>query len=108
MSGEGDHTRADLDVIKEMGTGLSNVKKAFDGLDKLSGKYGDDFGHGGLADKFEDFASNWEITREKLTKEVEALAKIAKTAAKAYEDIDHSLAEAIRDARKPKPAKRGK
>src|SRR4051794_30288106 len=108
MSGEGDHTRADLDAIREMGVGLSNVKKAFDGLGKLSGKYGEDFGHGGLADKFEDFAGNWEISRKKLTEEVETLAKIAKAAAKVYEDIDHQLAEAIRGARDSKPAKKGK
>ncbi|MEV8594998.1 hypothetical protein [Streptomyces sp. NPDC052012] len=108
MAGEGDHTRADLDVIKEMGTGLTKVKKAFEGLGKLSGKYGDEFGHRGLADKFEDFAGNWEITREKLTGEVEALAKIAKEAAKAYEDIDHQLAEAIRNARDSENSQRGK
>jgi hypothetical protein len=104
----GDHTRADLDVIKEMGTGLTNIKKAFDGLDKLSGKYGDDLGHGDLADKLADFADNWEISREKLTKEVEALAGIAKGAAKAYEEIDHQLAEAIRGARDPKSAKKSR
>uniref|UniRef100_A0AAU3I3J3 WXG100 family type VII secretion target n=1 Tax=Streptomyces sp. NBC_01393 TaxID=2903851 RepID=A0AAU3I3J3_9ACTN len=102
MGGESDHTRLDLDVIKEMGTGLSNVKKAFDGLEKLSGKYKDDFGNGDLADKFGDFADNWEISREKLTGEIDALAQIAKAAAKAYEDIDHQLAEAIRGAQDPK------
>ncbi|MFF3615997.1 hypothetical protein [Streptomyces sp. NPDC002580] len=99
MGDESDHTRLDLDVIKEMGTGLSNVKKAFEGLKDLSGKYEDDFGNGDLADKFGDFASNWELSREKLIGEIDALAQIAKAAAKAYEDIDHQLAEAIRGAR---------
>lgn len=108
MSGEGDHTRADLDVIKEMGTGLNNVRKAFERLGKLTGKYGDDFGHRDLAATFEDFAGNWEIKREKLTEEVKALAKLANDAAKVYEEIDHALAEAIRDAQKPKSPKRGK
>ncbi|MBD0843087.1 hypothetical protein ICC28_31005 [Streptomyces sp. TRM68416] len=108
MSGEGDHTRADLGVIKEMGVGLGRVRKAFEGLEKLGGKYGDDFGHRGLADRFEDFADSWEINRKKLAEEVEVLAEIAKTAAKAYEDIDHQLAEAIRNARDPKSAKKGK
>ncbi|OON78390.1 hypothetical protein [Streptomyces tsukubensis] len=108
MGSESDHTRLDLDVIRGMGTGLGKVKKAFDGLDKLSDAYEEDFGHGGLADKFSDFASNWEISRGKLTEEVDALAQIAKAAAEAYEDIDHQLAEAIRDAGKSgKPAKKG-
>ncbi|MGH4032433.1 hypothetical protein ACQB60_26235 [Actinomycetota bacterium Odt1-20B] len=101
MGDEGDHTRLDLEVIKGMGTGLSNIKKAFEGLDKLSGKYGDDFGDGDLADKFEDFAKNWEHKRKELTAEVDSLAQIAKAAGKAYEDIDHQLAEAIRGAQDP-------
>jgi hypothetical protein len=105
VGGEGGHTKLDLDVIKGMGTGLGNVKKAFDGLDKLSKKYDDDFGNGDLADKFGDFASNWEISREKLTGEIDALAQIAKAAAKAYEEIDHQLAEAIRGAQDPKKGK---
>ncbi|MFJ3235152.1 hypothetical protein [Streptomyces sp. NPDC086787] len=85
-----------------MGVGLSRVQKAFEGLNKLSGRYGEDFGHGGLAHKFEDFAGNWEISRRELTEEVEALAKMAKEAAKVYDDVDHQLAEAIRGARDPK------
>ncbi|SBT92964.1 hypothetical protein GA0115233_105442 [Streptomyces sp. DI166] len=108
MSGEGDRTRADLDVIREMGNGLARVKKAFEGLEKLGGKYGEDFGDRDVADKFEDFAGSWEINREKLTEEVAALAKMAKTAAKTYEDIDHALAEAIRNAQDPKSKKKGK
>ncbi|MES5824388.1 hypothetical protein [Streptomyces sp. RG80] len=95
-------------MIKEMGTGLSRVKKAFDGLEKLGGKYGDDFGHGGLANKFEDFSSSWEVNRGKLAEELDALAGMAKAAAKVYEEIDHALAEAIRSAKDDKPAKKRK
>ncbi|MFJ2608872.1 hypothetical protein ACIQOU_21010 [Streptomyces sp. NPDC091279] len=105
MSGESDHTRLDLDVIKGMGRGLSNVKKAFEGLDDLMGKYGDDFGNSDLADKFEDFAGNWKLSRKRLTDEIDALAQIAKAAAEAYEEIDHQLAEAIRGAQEPKRGK---
>ncbi|MEU8932111.1 hypothetical protein AB0D30_19740 [Streptomyces sp. NPDC048409] len=100
MAGEGDHQRLDLDVIESMGRGLSSIKKAFDGIGKLE-NYSDDFGDEHLADKFKDFADNWEISREKLTGEVDALASIAKAAARAYEDIDHQLAEAIRSSQDP-------
>lgn len=106
MGDGSDRTRLDLDAIREMGTGLSGVKKAFDGLGKLSEKYKDDFGSSDLADKFGDFAENWKISREKLAGEIDALAQIAKAAAKAYEDIDHQLAEAIRGAQGPE--KKGK
>lgn len=105
MGGENDRTRLDLDVIKGMGRGLSSIKKAFDGLEDLGGKYGDDFGNEDLADKFEDFAGNWKLSRKRLTDEVDALAQIAKAAAEAYEDIDHQLAEAIRGAQDPKRGK---
>lgn len=105
MGGENDHTRLDLDVIKGMGRGLGSIKKAFDGLEDLGGKYEDDFGDGDLADKFGDFADNWKLSRKRLTDEVDTLAQIAKAAAEAYEDIDHQLAEAIRGAQDPKRGK---
>ncbi|MHC3474488.1 hypothetical protein ACYF6T_38145 [Streptomyces sp. 7R007] len=101
MAGEGDRQRLDLEVIESMGKGLSSIKKAFDGMGKLD-HYSDDFGNDHLADKFKDFADNWKMSREKLTGEVDALASIAKAAAKAYQDIDHELAEAIRGAQAPK------
>ncbi|MFG2649780.1 hypothetical protein [Streptomyces sp. NPDC048436] len=107
VGGGGGRTQLDLDVIKGMGTGLNNVKKAFEGLEDLGGKYEEDFGNGDLADKFGDFADNWKLSRKRLTDEVDALAQIAKAAAEAYESIDHQLAEAIRDAQDPKPKKKG-
>ncbi|MGW7085939.1 hypothetical protein ACWGH2_20950 [Streptomyces sp. NPDC054871] len=107
VGGGGGRAKLDLDVIKGMGTGLNNVKKAFDGLEDLGGQYEDDFGNGDLADKFGDFADNWKLSRKRLTDEVDALAQIAKAAAEAYEDIDHQLAEAIRGADDPKSKKKG-
>lgn len=101
MGNGSDYQRLDLDVIESMGKGLSSIKKAFDGIGKLD-DYSDDFGSDHLADKFKDFADNWEMSREKLTGEVDALAQIAKAAAKAYDDVDHQLAEAIRGAQDPK------
>lgn len=73
----GGRTQADVDAIKSMGAGLKKVKKAFDGISNLDDTYGDAFGSGDLTDKFDEFASNWDISREKLTEEVDALAKIA-------------------------------
>ncbi|MBO4258020.1 hypothetical protein [Streptomyces griseorubiginosus] len=105
MGGESDHTRLDLDAIRSMGSGLSGIKKAFEGLESLTHKYDEDFGHGDLSAKFNDFADNWKLSRDRLKGEVDTLAQIAKAAAKAYEDIDHQLAEAIRGAQDPKKVK---
>ena len=49
------------------------------------------------------FGDNWRVHRERLADELEKLSKILTTASKAYEDIDHQLAEALRgtDSKKP-------
>lgn len=104
----GEYTRIeDLEVIRGMGRGLGNIKKSFDGLEDLKGKYDEDFGNSDLKDKFEDFVDNWKLSRKELTEEIDALSKIAKAAAQAYEDIDQQLADAIRGAQEPKKSKRG-
>ncbi|MFJ6084356.1 type VII secretion target [Streptomyces sp. NPDC092369] len=65
-------------------------------------------GEKGLVDVFDDFGDNWRIHRERLTDELEKLSKILTTAAKAYEDIDHQLADALRGTDPKKPtAKEG-
>ncbi|MEW2567071.1 hypothetical protein [Streptomyces sp. NPDC047070] len=105
----GEYTKIeDLSVIRDMGTGLDNIRKSFESLSKLKGKYEDDFGEHDLAWQFKDFVENWEVRREKLAEEVKHLADIAKAAAKAYEEVDHDLAEAIRgDGSKKSPGKGG-
>ncbi|WAU79076.1 hypothetical protein O1Q96_04500 [Streptomyces sp. Qhu-G9] len=104
----GEYTRIeDLEVIRGMGRGLGNIKKSFDGLEDLKGKYDEDFGNSDLKDKFEDFVDNWKLSRKELTEEIDALSKIAKAAAGAYEDIDQQLADAIRGAQAPKKGNRG-
>lgn len=91
----GKHTKADISAIRSMGSGLKRVKKAFDGISSIKGRYGDALGDGDLADALEDFASNWEDHRKDLTKEVEALSKITTAAADAYDKIEHALVESL-------------
>ncbi|MEU5340975.1 hypothetical protein AB0H18_09085 [Streptomyces sp. NPDC020766] len=104
----GKYTRIeDLEVIRGMGRGLGNIKKSFDGLENLKGKYDEDFGNNDLREKFEDFVDNWKLSRSELTEEIDALSNIAKAAAEAYEDIDQQLADAIRGTQESKKSKRG-
>ncbi|MFD6285079.1 hypothetical protein [Streptomyces sp. NPDC060205] len=104
----GEYTRIeDLEVIRGMGRGLGSIKKSFDGLEDLKGKYDEDFGENDLKEKFEDFVDNWKLSRKELTEEIDALSQIAKAAAEAYEAIDRQLADAIRGAEEPKKSKRG-
>ncbi|QDQ11495.1 hypothetical protein [Streptomyces spectabilis] len=95
----GEYTRIDdLSVIRGMGVGLGRIKDAFDGLDKLRGQYEGDFGDGGLADRFGEFAGDWEHHREELGEEVQRLAGIAEAAARTYDRVDGELARALRAA----------
>jgi hypothetical protein len=94
---------ADLSRIKESGKALSKIHRDFkqranpaDGLGVST------LGDKGLVDVFDDFGDNWKIHRERLMEELEKLSKILTTAAKAYEDIDHQLADALRGTDKKK------
>ncbi|QKW09255.1 hypothetical protein HUT18_25605 [Streptomyces sp. NA04227] len=106
----GEYTKIDdLEVIRSMGQGLTEIKAAFDGLDKLKGQYEDDFGEHDLAWQFGDFAGNWDHHREELGEEVKRLGEIAKGAAKTYDEVDRELAKALRESdRKAADKKKGK
>ncbi|MFG3271205.1 MULTISPECIES: hypothetical protein [Streptomyces] len=95
---------ADIERIKESARSLSKIHREFDknanpadGLGKAI------LGDQGLVDVFDEFGDNWKIHRERLTEELESLSKLLSTAAKSYEDIDHQLAEALRNAGEKKP-----
>ncbi|MEU1202814.1 hypothetical protein ABZ446_42295 [Streptomyces sp. NPDC005813] len=88
---------ADTDRIKESARSLSKIHREFSGnANPADGLGVGTLGEQQLVDVFEDFGSNWKIHRERLTDELKKLSEILSTAAKAYEDIDHQLAEALR------------
>ena len=98
--------RADLDLIKECSNSLYKIHREFKEHGNPADGYDDAFGIGKLRDVFDDFSDNWKKNRKKLMKDIEALAKYTAEAAKAYEEIDHKLAQALRDAKKT--GKKGK
>ncbi|CAL9525775.1 hypothetical protein SUDANB21_03945 [Streptomyces sp. enrichment culture] len=95
----GDHIKADLAAIKECSRDLAKIYGEFEKHGNPADEYGSAIGHGGLKDAFSDFGDTWKKTRKKLMKELEQLSEFTRTAAKAYDDIDHELAKAIRDAK---------
>ncbi|MER5518711.1 MULTISPECIES: hypothetical protein [unclassified Streptomyces] len=95
-----DRTRFDLDLIKECSNSLYRIHREFKEHGNPAEDYGDELGVGNLRDAFDDFSDNWKKSRKKLMKDIESLAKYTAEAAKAYEDIDHKLAEALRGAKK--------
>ncbi|MFD4528089.1 hypothetical protein ACFWP7_29995 [Streptomyces sp. NPDC058470] len=95
-----DKTRYDLDMIKDCSESLYRIHREFKENGNPADGYGDDLGSDKLRDIFDDFSETWKKNRKKLMKDIENLAKYTDNAAKAYEDIDHELAEALRDAKK--------
>ncbi|CAL9468369.1 WXG100 family type VII secretion target [Streptomyces althioticus] len=95
----GDHIKADLAAIKQCSRDLAKIHGEFEKRGNPADEYGSAIGHGGLKDAFSDFGDTWKKTRKKLMKELEQLSEFTRTAAKAYDDIDHELAKAIRDAK---------
>jgi hypothetical protein len=95
---------ADIERIKESARSLSKIHREFDkNANPAEGLGTDILGDQGLVGVFDEFGDNWKIHRERLTEELENLSKLLSTAAKSYEDIDHALAEALRNAGKEKP-----
>ncbi|POX57084.1 hypothetical protein C3489_02210 [Streptomyces sp. Ru71] len=94
-----DGTRIDdLNVIKSVSTGLQKIVDELERLDD-DDKYGwsrEVIGHEELANRLNDFATNWDYKRSKLEEELKKLAGITKAAAEAYEQIDTDLANAVR------------
>ncbi|UIX31649.1 hypothetical protein [Streptomyces sp. GQFP] len=88
---------ADVTRIKESARSLSKIHREFTrNANPADGLGVDVIGDRSLVETFDDFGDNWKIHRERLTDEIEKLSKILSTAAQAYEDIDHQLAEALR------------
>ncbi|WP_434594673.1 type VII secretion target [Streptomyces sp. A5-4] len=88
---------ADTKRIRACSKSLSKIHSEFsENSNPASGLGKETLGAQDLVDAFGDFESNWKIHRERLTDELKKLANILSTAAEAYDDIDHQLAEALR------------
>ncbi|MEU4166006.1 hypothetical protein AB0F46_03850 [Streptomyces sp. NPDC026665] len=88
---------ADITRIKESARSLSKIHREFSqNANPADGLGVGTLGEQSLVDVFDDFGDNWKIHRERLTDELKKLSEILSAAAKAYEDIDHQLAEALR------------
>ncbi|MFI8536691.1 hypothetical protein ACIGMX_41460 [Streptomyces aquilus] len=102
----GDRTRADLDTIRDCSDSLFAIHREFKEHANPAEGYLEELGSDHLRDIFEDFSDTWKKNRKKLMKEIENLAKYTKTAADTYDDVDHKLAQALRDARKNSKGKK--
>ncbi|WP_033319519.1 type VII secretion target [Streptomyces yerevanensis] len=99
---------ADLTRIKASAKSLSRIHWEFTkNANPAEGLGSRTLGDQSLVDTFDDFGDNWKIHRERLTDELKKLSEVLSAAAKAYEDVDHQLAEALRGTDKKKPGAKG-
>lgn len=94
----GDRLRADIDRIRQTADELRRIHDEFDHASSIVRSYRGFLGSGLLADRLDEFSDNWKIHREQLKGSLEKLAGLSKTAADAYDGVDHDLARALRDA----------
>lgn len=95
-----DRIRADLDTIRDCSDALFLIHREFKKNANPAEGYSNELGSDKLRDVFDEFSDTWKKTRKKLMEDIENLAKYTKTAADTYDEVDHKLAQALRDARK--------
>lgn len=93
----GKDIEADTGRIAEFASSLDGIHKEFaNGSNPADDYTVADIGSQLLVDAFDEFSDNWKIHRERLSDELKKLATIAAEAAKSYQEIDTSLANALR------------
>ena len=77
---------------------LKRLKEEFDGASAIVDHYSGYLGSGRMADTLHEFASNWDVHKKGITKDLDHLAGVADEAAKAWDGLDRDLAKALTDA----------
>jgi len=100
-----DHTKVSTTELREISRSLARLKSHFEGARDLVDSYDAEMGSDDVADALDDFADDWKKKRKQLCDGLEFLGKTAGSAAKAYDDLDQHLAQALL---KSQPKKSGK
>ncbi|MFI6490600.1 hypothetical protein [Streptomyces sp. NPDC050564] len=91
--------------LREISRSVAKLKTHFEQAKDVVDSYDAEIGSGEVADALDDFADDWKKKRKQLCDGLEFLGKTAGTAAKAYDDLDQHLAQALL---KSQPGKDGK
>jgi uncharacterized protein YukE len=102
-----DHTKVSTTELKDISRSLAKLKSHFEGAKDLVDSYDADMGSGDVAGALDDFADDWKKKRKQLCDGLEFLGKTAGTAAKAYDDLDQHLAQALLKSQPDQPKKSG-
>lgn len=81
--------------LREISRSVAKLKTHFEHAKDLVDSYDAEIGSGDVADALDDFADDWKKKRKQLCDGLEFLGQTAGTAAKAYDDLDQHLAQAL-------------
>lgn len=85
----------DYDALEEHGTQLGVLRDEFRSIEDNTSSYEWALGHGGVADKMSEFASNWSDKRDQLAEALDGVSQIASGAAGGYRETDQQHAGAV-------------
>ncbi|MGP3999149.1 hypothetical protein [Streptomyces sp. 8N706] len=92
--GRHDRLVVDYTLLESSKRNLRDIIKALEGIDKRSEALRDIWGHDSIADKMDEFVTNWDSYREELAKNAEDLKNHVSGALKNFEKQDLDLKNA--------------
>jgi hypothetical protein len=95
-----DHIAINTTELHNTADTLARLKSEFDNAGQIVDHYAGYLGSGRMADTLHEFATNWDIHKQAITKDLDHLAGITKEAADAWDGLDRDLAKALTDAQK--------
>ncbi|MET8677868.1 hypothetical protein ABZW18_09810 [Streptomyces sp. NPDC004647] len=92
--GSRDRLVVDYTLLEDSKRNLGQIHKVFEGIDDRSEAISDIWGHDSIAEKMDEFVSNWDSYREELVKNVEDLKNHVSGALKNFQKQDLDLKNA--------------
>ncbi|NLT57248.1 MAG: hypothetical protein GXX79_22340 [Actinomycetales bacterium] len=94
----GERLKVDVDRVRDVASALASIKNELDGAEALTDSHRGIVGAGTLANRLDEFSSNWRIHRQRLSDDLKTFSAWAKAAADGYTGLDESLTKALTDS----------
>ncbi|MFE6996014.1 hypothetical protein ACFVAE_08675 [Microbacterium sp. NPDC057659] len=85
--------RMDLDRLESTAHTAKGLATTFDDAEDFADDIGGLTGHGGLANKIEDFGGKWDIAREELRDNLRSQADFMQAIVDTFRDLDDKMAQ---------------
>ncbi|MBD7952091.1 hypothetical protein ACFRCR_06575 [Oerskovia sp. NPDC056781] len=88
--------KLDLDAMADAATGLRALRTEFLAAEEFNRGLADAAGHRRLGSAIDDFASAWNIRRERLSEEIQAVADATQAICDTFRELDEATAAQLR------------